>query len=164
MSCVQSRELDKQARLVFRGLSSWEASVTLYLSFRFQTQSMIAICRPFVAAFAVLRELLIVSVGTMGVLFNLGIALSMLWGRGDLMGCVQGRGLGKQARLAFRGLSCWEASVTLYLSFRFQTQTMIAICSRFCIPEGVNLKRHFGPFLFIQNGFLQYMPMASFKV
>ena len=45
-------------------------------------------------------------------------------GGGGGVGCVQGRGLGDRARrapLAFRDLSYWEASVTLYLWFRFQT-------------------------------------------
>ena len=37
--------------------------------------------------------------------------------------------------LAFQGLSRWEASVTLYLWFRFLG--MIAICRRFRSPEGV---------------------------
>ena len=32
---------------------------------------------------------------------------------GELMGCVQGRGLGESARLAFWGLSCWEPSTCL---------------------------------------------------
>ena len=41
-----------------------------------------------------------------------------------------------QSHLAFRGLSCWEALVTLYLWFRFLTWSMIAICSRFCSPGG----------------------------
>ena len=43
-------------------------------------------------------------------------------GGGGVVGCVQGRGLGDRARrapLAFRDLSYWEASVTLYLWFRF---------------------------------------------
>ena len=40
----------------FQGLSCWEASVTLYLWFRL----------PFVDGLAVLTELLIVTVGTMG--------------------------------------------------------------------------------------------------
>ena len=35
---------------------------------------------------------------------------------GRLAGCVQSR-----ARLAIRGLSCWKASVTLYLWFSFVT-------------------------------------------
>ena len=42
----------------------------------------------------------------------------------------------RRARLGVRGLSCWEASVTIYLWFRFQTQSIIAICSRFGSPEG----------------------------
>ena len=36
-----------------------------------------------------------------------------------LMGCVSSRELGPCARLVSRGLSCWEASVTTYLRFRF---------------------------------------------
>ena len=36
-----------------------------------------------------------------------------------LMGCVSSRELGPCARLVSRGLSCWEASVTTYLQFRF---------------------------------------------
>ena len=36
-----------------------------------------------------------------------------------LVGCIQGRGLGAGARLAFRGLSCRGASVALCLWFRF---------------------------------------------
>ena len=38
---------------------------------------------------------------------------------GGLAGCVQVRELGACARHAFRGLSCWEASETLYLWFSF---------------------------------------------
>ena len=55
-----------------------------------------------------------------------------------LMGCVSSRELGPCARLVSRGLSCWEASVTTYLRFRFQAQSVIAICSRLCRPEGVS--------------------------
>ena len=55
MGCAQSRELNTRA-FAFQGLSCWEASVTLYLWFRL----------PFVDGLAVLTELLIVTVGTMG--------------------------------------------------------------------------------------------------
>ena len=47
----------------------------------------------------------------------------------------------RRERLDFRGLSCWEASVTLYLWFRFQS--MIAICSCFCSPEGLKAGKDF---------------------
>ena len=64
------------------------------------------------------------------------LALSRLWvGR---MGCVQGRELGARVRLAFRGLCCWEASVTLYLWFRFFFNLGMALSSPEGGPEGVN--------------------------
>ena len=44
---------------------------------------------------------------------------------GELMGCVQSQELDACARLTFPGLSCWEASVTLYLWFRLQTRTSL---------------------------------------
>ena len=37
----------------------------------------------------------------------------------------------------WRGLSCWEASVTLYLWFQFLIQSLIAICRWFSSPERV---------------------------
>ena len=40
---------------------------------------------------------------------------------GELMDCILSRELGAYPRLTFRGLSCWEASETLYLWFRFYT-------------------------------------------
>ena len=53
----------------------------------------------------------------------LGVRGLALWGGGELggggglVGCVQSWEL--CARLTFLGLSCWEASVTIYLWFRF---------------------------------------------
>ena len=52
MSCVQGWELSARAHLVFRGLSSWEASVTLYLGFWFHLGFWLWLL--FVAGFAVL--------------------------------------------------------------------------------------------------------------
>ena len=40
-----------------------------------------------------------------------------VWGGGGLVGCPKSRAW--RARLSFGGLPCWEASVTLYLWFRF---------------------------------------------
>ena len=34
------------------------------------------------------------------------------------MGCVQSREIGTGELLAFQGLSCWEASVTLYFALK----------------------------------------------
>ena len=51
-----------------------------------------------------------------------GVGPVLGWWGGGVVGCVQGRRLGDRARrapLAFRDLSYWEASVTLYLWFRF---------------------------------------------
>ena len=63
------------------------------------------------------------------------------WGQ-PFQGCGGAYGLCPESRgracLAFQGLSCLEASVTLCLWFRFQTQSMIAICSQFCSPKGIN--------------------------
>ena len=73
-------------------------------------------------------------------IFRAYMALSRLWGR--LVGCVQGREVGACAHLAFRGLSCCEASVTLSLWLRLQAQSAIAICSHFCRPEGINKAKH----------------------
>ena len=50
------------------------------------------------------------------------LALSGLWGGGgdgELVACIKGRELRARVHFAFRGLSCWEASVTLYLWFQF---------------------------------------------
>ena len=52
LSCVQGWELSARAHLVFRGLSSWEASVTLYLGFWFHLGFWLWLL--FVAGFAVL--------------------------------------------------------------------------------------------------------------
>ena len=73
-------------------------------------------------------------------IFQAYMALSRLGGGGG--GGVQGREVGACARLAFRGLSCCEASVTLYLWLRLQAQSAIAICSHFCRPEGINKAKH----------------------
>ena len=88
----------------------------------------------FAAGFAVLRGLLIVTVGTMDSFWPGDNPFRAVEG---LMGGIQGRGLGARVCLAFQGLSCWEASVTLYLSFPFYTWSMTGICSWFCSPEGV---------------------------
>ena len=119
MGSVQGRRLDAGARLAFSGLSCWEASVALYLWFRFQKWSMIAICDRFF------------SPEGFWVLSNLGIALSRLW---ESLWTVS---RARSVRLVFRGLSCWEASVILCLWFRLQAQSMIAICNHFRSPEVV---------------------------
>ena len=55
-----------------------------------------------------------------GVLFNLGLTLSRLWGslwaasKVERSARAKGRELFTRLCLAFRCLSCWEASVTLY--------------------------------------------------
>ena len=41
-----------------------------------------------------------------------------------------------RARLAFRGLSCWEASAALCLEFPFWAWSMIAVWGCFCSPGG----------------------------
>ena len=69
------------------------------------------------AAFAVLGVLLVVPVGGMGPFWPVDGSFRAVR-KGGVVGCVQSRELGAQ-RLAFRGLSCWEASVTFYLWFRF---------------------------------------------
>ena len=58
--------------------------------------------------------LLVVPVGGMGPFWPVDGSLRAVGKGGGVVGCVQSRELGAQ-RLAFRGLSCWEASVTLYL-------------------------------------------------
>ena len=87
-----------RARLAFQGLSCWEAS-------------MIAICSRFCGPGG-----LMVSVWTMGSFWP-GLALSGLWEAYGL--CPKSRACRVHARLAIQNVSCWEASVTLYLWFQF---------------------------------------------
>ena len=58
-------------------------------------------------------------------------------GCGELMGCAQGRELGVRAGLAFRGLSCWEASLTLYLRFRFRPSLWLPFVGGFAVLKGL---------------------------
>ena len=62
------------------------------------------------------------------------LALSRLWGSLWTVSRVESSAW---AHLAFRDLSCWEASVTLYLWFPFWAQSMIAICRRLCSHGGI---------------------------
>ena len=78
-----SRVGGSRARLAFRGLFCWEASVALYLWFRFWAWCMIVICR----WFCNLRGLLAVPVGTMGSFWP---GVGPFRAAGELMGCVQG--------------------------------------------------------------------------
>ena len=70
---------------------------------------------PFVAAFAVLKWLLIVPVGAVVPFWSGDSSVQTV---GELVGCVKGREVGSCARLVFRDLSCCEASVTLSLWLR----------------------------------------------
>ena len=61
-----------------------------------------------------------------------------------LMGCVQSRELGVCAPLAFRGLSCWEASVTLYLlvvSILDNFSLWLPFAAAFAVLKGLNIRR-----------------------
>ena len=64
-------------------------------------------------------------------------ASSLALAVGELMGCVQGRELGVPAGLAFQGLSCWEASLTLYLWFRFRPSLWLPFVCGFAVLKGL---------------------------
>ena len=67
------------------------------------------------------------------------LALSRLWRVGGLK-AVSKVEVSARVRLTFRGLSCWEVSVTLYFWFQFYfifILPMIAVFSRFFSSEEV---------------------------
>ena len=105
IGCVQGRGLG--ARLVFRGLSCWEALLmVLILDAVYDSHLQ-----------AVLESLGVINCSCGNYrLWAQPISFPTLW---ENLWAVFKIEISAQACLAFQGLSCWEASVTLYLWFRF---------------------------------------------
>ena len=100
----------------------------LSLSYIFILQSLVSLLQCFVALGQLIGPiLLMVPVGAMG---------RFQPGDSPFQAVRGAYGLCPKTR-AFQGLSCLEAFVTFYLWFRFQPQSMIAICSRIYSPEEV---------------------------
>ena len=112
VACVQGWGLGALAPRLSM-ISCWEASVTLYLWFRFRAWSMIAICSRYCSPGGVING----SCGNYGSFLAWGGPLRAV-GEGGLWSVPKVES-SAHARLAFRSLACWEASVTLHLWFRF---------------------------------------------
>ena len=109
---VPDRALGSHALVAFRGLSCWQPSLALSLWFGFGAWSKIAIGGCFVG-------LPVVDCGSCWSGGSFCALVGLFRAVGGPVGCVWDRGLSARARLAFQGLSHWQASLALCLWFRF---------------------------------------------